>query len=382
MTNEFNQHIHVLQIVGDPVGGIRKHIHSILNGLDEKQFYFSYSYSNAHVDAHFLKEIIYLRNRLSGELELNIRKKPHFTDIFNLWRLVRFVKKKQVDVIHGHGAKGGLYARLVGMICNVPSIYTPHGGVAHYMFGFWADKLYVLVERCLAPFTSCFIFESKYTAENFQAKVGRVNCRNIINYSGIDCSTYSINKNNKSESMNRNVNIGVFGLLRKEKGQAVLINAVAAIIRDKSINIKLHVYGDGPDRDILKKLVENLGLIEEVKFYGDVSDSEVQMTLMDIIVIPSLFESFGYVGLESMAKGKPVIATAVGGLREIFDTETAILVPAGDEGALKMAIIECIQHPESAEKMAEKAYTRCERLFSIKNMMDNLSQQYQISFLE
>lgn len=368
--------LHVLQVAGDPAGGIRKHIHSIIEGLDQNNFSCSYAYSAKSADSRFLNEINFLRMRLHGDLQLQVKKKPHPSDVLNLWKLVRFVKLNQVNVVHGHGAKGGLYARLVGMICCIPAVYTPHGGVAHQMFGFWQDKLYVFVERCMVRFTNCFIFESNYTAASFLTKVGSVNRPWLVNHNGIHCP--SINTNNKISTYaeNREINIGVFGMLRYEKGQIYLINAISSIIRLEKENIRLHVFGSGPDRDYLIGKVKELKITKSVIFYGDVANPEEEMQKMDIIAIPSLFESFGYVGLEAMALGKPVIASSVGGLKEIFTAETALLVMPADEIGLSQAIIALVKAPDLSHAMAQKGYESCKLKFSLERMIKTLSKQY------
>lgn len=368
--------LHVLQVVGDPVGGIRKHIHSIIEGLDEERFCSSYAYSNTFVDTRFQEEIMHLRGVLRGEIPLSVKKKPHPSDLSNLWQLLRFVKNNQVDVVHGHGAKGGLYARIVGMICRVPAIYTPHGGVVHRMFGFWEDKLYTLVERSLIGFTHCFIFESNYTAAGFFSKVGKINRPWLVNYNGIKCLPIEVDQVTKIVVADDKFDIGVFGMLRREKGQAHLINAVASIVNSGHDNVRLHIFGNGPDRRALEKQVHDLGMAGEMTFYGDISNPEQEMSKMNLIVIPSLFESFGYVGIEAMVLGKPVIASAVGGLQEIFNNETALLVTPGDDKALSHAIVQCIQNPESSDAMAQRGYRRCEKIFSLSAMIQILSNQY------
>lgn len=376
MTPRIDRPVHVMQIVGDPVGGIRKHIHSVIDGLDPVRFVQSYAYSTTVQDEQFRREIGLLRMNLKGVVPLAIRKKPHPSDLLNLLKLIRYCRKNRVDVVHGHGAKGGMYARLVAMICRVPAIYTPHGGVAHRMFGYWEDKLYTFVEKYLVRFTHCFIFESKYTAKSFQSKIGKLDRPWLVNYNGIECPSINVMQKQKVAEEQGETNIGVFAMLRREKGQRHLINAVAAIINSGQANVRLHIFGNGPDRNDLEKQVQDLDITGNVTFYGDVANPEPAMAKMDIIAIPSLFESFGYVGLEAMAIGKLVIASAVGGLLEIFDDKSALLVPPSDETALSRAIIQFIQNSESSAAMARVGYERCSTKFSLNIMIATLDKQY------
>lgn len=380
MTAPVDQPIHVLQIAGRPIGGLRKHVHSILNGLDSERFIQSYTYSTTAQDEHFKREIGPLRTRLVGDVPLCIHTKPHPNDLLNLVKLISYCRKNRVDIVHGHGAKGGMYARIVAFVCRVPAFYTPHGGVAHNMFGYWEDKLYTIVEKQLARFTHCYIFESRYTAESFQSKVGKLNRPWIVNYNGIACSAKSPAQLAKPSDAPHEINIGVFAMLRKEKGQIHLINAVAAIAKAEQANIRLHIFGDGSDRIALENRVQELNIPDRVRFYGDVADPEPEMAKMDIIAIPSLFESFGYVGLEAMASGKPVIASAVGGLKEIFNDEMAWLVPPGDEAAIGQAIIRCARQPELAARMVETGFEQIATRFSLDKMIETLSFQYRKAY--
>jgi len=365
--------LHILQIVGDPRGGIRKHVHSILTGLDDTRFIQSYAYSDITTDTIFIKEIEDLYTQLQRIIPLHIEKKPKFIDLSNLMILMRYVKGANVDVVHGHGAKGGFYARIIGIFCQIPAIYTPHGGVVHRMFGFWEDKLYTFIERCLIRSTSCYVFVSHYSEESFLSRIGRISGQSLVNYNGIESP--SSDASNRMDDRDK-THIGVFGILRQEKGQIHLINAVASIKQSGYEDVILHVFGEGPDREMLEKQVKKFCITETVIFYGDVSKPEQWMARMDIIAIPSLYESFGYVGIEAMALGKPVIASAVGGLCEVFNHETALLIPPRDETALRRAIIWCIHFPKKADAMAKEGMPLQTQKFSLDRMIKTISDCY------
>jgi glycosyltransferase involved in cell wall biosynthesis len=374
MTTEIKR-IHVLQIVGDPVGGIRKHVHSIIGDLNQDTFLQSYSFSVISQDKIFLTDIKKLSSFLYGLIPLKIKKQPHISDLTNLIKLVNYCKKNHVDIIHGHGAKGGLYARIVSLICAIPSIYTPHGGVAHPMFGYLHDRFYIFVEKVLARFTAHYIFESKYTAESFFRRIGEYKRPWIVNHNGIKPCLDS-DKLFQKKNSNYIINIGVFGMLRKEKGQMYLINSIDLLINSGVSHVRLHVFGDGPDFLKLISLVNEKCLNKFVTFYGDISNVEEEMLKMDIVAIPSIFESFGYVGLEAMCLGKPVIASAVGGLKEIFDDNTALFVIPEDEVSIKKAIEKLIFDNALMAKLGVNGRKRCLEVFSFEKMLNIIEQTY------
>ena len=382
MTLHTDRPIHVMQIVGDPIGGIRKHVHSVIEGLDTVRFVQSYAYSTTAQDEHFRREIGPLKVHLMGVVPLSIRKKPHPSDLLNLLKLIRYCKKNRVDVVHGHGAKGGLYARLVGYLCKIKSVYTPHGGMVHNMFPRWEDKLYTAVEKWLSSMTDLYIFESKYTSDAFQNKVVRLPAgRWIVNYNGIaeiDINDVALRARGLGYDLTdrKVLKVGVFAMLRSQKGQKYAIRAVSNLLVNGNDRICLHLFGDGPDKASLQNEVIRLGLEGHVKFHGDVCDAEAHMFAMDVILIPSLFESFGYVAIEAMAVGKRVIASRVGGLVEVIDDQVGRLIEPKAETAIAHALIECIENPDMLKAGVECGRNRCRSKFSINKMISRLEEAY------
>lgn len=376
--SENARQIHVLQIVGDPVGGIRKHVHSLISGFDRRSFKVSYAYSSAAVDARFQEEIGQLSAMLEKVVALPIRKKPHPSDLTNLWTLCRYVRHAGVDIVHGHGAKAGLYARLVGRLTGAKVIYTPHGGVVHRMFSRWEDALYTFIERRLMRYTDYFICESNYTAKALFEKLGNEPRHWCVNYNGVDFPDSDRQPDlplYELAGSKQAIRLGVFGMLREQKGQYYALRAMAGLVRD-GFDVTLHLFGDGPDRERLTSLKAQLALDRHVFFYGDVSTPELYMSAMDLILIPSLFESFGYVAVEAMALGKPIIASATGGLCEVLSDETAKLIPPGDADALGKEIGNFMGKQSCFEMNAANALLQVKKRFSTKGMVHGVEKVY------
>ncbi len=129
------------------------------------------------------------------------------------------------------------------------------------------------------------------------------------------------------------------GRLIPIKGHVVLLRALARA-RQEVPGIVLDVAGRGPLAPALARYARELGIEEAVRFLGFVSPIEAAFEDAAIVVVPSLGEGFGMVALEAMERGRPVIASAVGGLPEIVaDGETGLVVPPADVGALADAIV-------------------------------------------
>jgi glycosyltransferase involved in cell wall biosynthesis len=367
----------ILHITGDAMGGIRKHAHAILFDLLNRGVSV-FLVRSEKCDSLGAEETAILNNRGCNVHILSIKKKPALGDILNIIRIARICKEKNISLIHGHGAKGGLYSRCVGFLCRLPVVYTPHGGSVHKNFGRIEGLLYVFVERALKPFTTQFLFESKYTCAAYEELCGSLSTSKYsINYNGVDCKHDDDSKMEWDSGLDECINLLIVGMLRPEKGQSLALQ-ILHVIRRSGKNANLHFCGDGPDRAALEALAHRLNLSSNVFFHGDVSDVCHYYKRSSIVLIPSLFESFGYVAVEAGLMRRPVIASNVGGLREIIDDGvTGLLVESGCSDAFVSAIESIIANPLKTTQMVDSAQERCLDLFSSSRMLSGVFRVYQ-----
>jgi glycosyltransferase involved in cell wall biosynthesis len=372
--------IRVMQILGDPRGGIRKHVHEVILGLPSTDFVCSYAHG-CTVDANFADEIDQVREHTAATLALKVRKAPHLSDLYNVALLARHARSAGIEVLHGHGAKAGVYARLVSRLCGIKAVYTPHGGSVHAMFSPLKTGLYGAAEKLLLPLTDVFLFESRYSAESYQARVGKQPRRSIVNHHGIripdgEAIARRAQLLDYPRRFPRAFHIGMFGILRHQKGQEFGVQAIAELVR-AGWPLMLHVYGDGPDRARLERLAGSLGLSERICFHGHVTDAEAHMYCVDLVLIPSLFESFGYVAIEAMSLRRAVIAANVGGLREIVENgSTGMLVEPGNVEEFKNAISFLVGNDRARLKFIEAGYQRFLHEFTYDRMIHNICTVY------
>lgn len=380
--------VHVLEIVGDPAGGVRRHVHSLFAGLDPARFRLSYACDPSAGDEAFGREIETLRPRLAGLLPLSVRKAPHPSDLLNAWRIARYVRANGVQLLHGHGAKAGLYARVAGVLAGVPSVYTPHGGAAHDMFSKPAGAVYRLVERLLAPVTALFLFESRYTAEALAAKLGGMPANSRVNANGIAPVTAEPQAVERARALLQQkdggaaLRIGVIGLLREQKGQQHAIDALALLRQPQNgavVDAALHLFGGG-DRSPFIAQANAAGVGDRVHFHGDVSPVEPWIAACDVILVPSLFESFGYVAVETMMLGRPLVASRTGGLAEVLgdadDGPVARLVPPGDAAAITDALRAVLAEPGDTAARVKRARQRAMTRYSESAMVAGVADAY------
>ncbi|MCS3901089.1 glycosyltransferase family 4 protein [Methanococcus voltae] len=183
-------------------------------------------------------------------------------------------------------------------------------------------------------------------------------------YNGINLSEYCINQNS-DELMEFREELGVenddymllyVGRLEHQKGVNYLIRAFK-ILLDKYSNLKLVLVGEGSQQDYLQSLSENLCCKDNLIFTGFKNGDELKKLYCcaDICVVPSIYEPFGLVALESMASETPIVVSNTGGLSEIVNSKNGIKVEPKNPKKLATAVSKLIENNEFRNKIVNNA---------------------------
>jgi glycosyltransferase involved in cell wall biosynthesis len=304
-----------------------------------------------------------------GLSRIPMRRQPGPGDVAALAQVMRRIADSNADVVHGHGAKGGAYARLAFGRPRAVRAYTPHGGSLLYGHDTLAGKFYLTTERFLMRRGDLFLFESAFSAETFERKIGHPRGLVRIVHNGVTPGEFE-----PVEPATNATDIVFIGELRMLKGIDVLIDAIELLRRDgRSLTATL--VGDGPDRDAFHAQVARLGLSAAVRFVSAMPARQAQ-ALGRIMVAPSRAESLPYVVLEAAASGKPLITTRVGGIPEIYGPLSDSLVEPGDPSALARAILWMLDHADERTEIARKLRERVAASFSVARMADGVLAGY------
>ncbi|MBI3577412.1 glycosyltransferase [Candidatus Gottesmanbacteria bacterium] len=185
------------------------------------------------------------------------------------------------------------------------------------------------------------------------------------------------------------------GRIERRKGIDTLVSAIAQLLKKPGIerkNVWCIVSGGEPksrwkkelpvvkaERERLSKLAEKEGVADVVRFIGGVSPEELPYYYSgaDVTCVPSYYEPFGLVPLESMACGTPVVASKVGGLQyTIRDGKTGYLVPAHDATAFADKLLFLLQHPQAKKMMRENGLERVAHSFTWEAVGEKMSAFY------
>jgi glycosyltransferase involved in cell wall biosynthesis len=264
------------------------------------------------------------------------------------------------DVLHGHGAKGGAYARLA----TVPGIrvYTPHGGSLHYDWNSPAGFFYLASERLLVRRTDLFLFESAYGRDVFEAKIGKAPALARVVHNGIAPEEFAPVASSPDAT-----DLLFVGELRRLKGVDVLVEALAILAREGR-KMSATIVGEGPDRSAFESQAATAGLSQSIRFVGAMP-ARSAFARGKLLVVPSRAESLPYIVLEGAAAGVPMLATRVGGMAEIFGPDACALMPPGDPGALACTLAQTLGDPGGAASLAQRLRERVRASFSVEAMM-------------
>jgi glycosyltransferase involved in cell wall biosynthesis len=308
---------------------------------------------------------------LAPALKLGLHRLPMGREVgladFKAARAVSSLAKSiNIDIIHGHGAKGGAYARLAARKVrtsgtkDLACIYTPHGGSLHYAPTTLKGRLYMAAERHLAIYTDALIFESAYSGTRFATHVRRsVEITRVIP-NGVAPQEFApiVPAPDASDFL-------FIGELRTLKGVDILLDALAVINRSRKATAT--IVGAGPDAPAFRARAAMPDLAGCVTFPGAMP-ARNGFKLGRTLIIPSRAESFPYIVLEAAAAAMPIIATRVGGIPEITAATDTPLIEPENVTALVGAMNAALDNPAHHAARAQRLQARIAAKFTVDSM--------------
>lgn len=362
--------LNVIHVFRAPVGGLFRHVVDLVRGQIARGHHVGIvadsSTGNARADEIF--------EQLAPQLALGLTRIPMRRplsplDLPAVMHVTERIRETGADVIHGHGAKGGAYARLAIPGRRVVRAYTPHGGSLLLSHRNWSGRMYLTLERMLLLRPALYLFESAYSGRIFREKIGQPNGMVRVIHNGVSQAEFD-----PVTPMPDATDLVFIGEFRPVKGIDILIEAIASL-HHAGRPVTATLVGSGPDEAALKAQVQRLSLDQAVRFMPAMP-ARAALTLGRVMVIPSRAESLPYVVLETAAAGKPLITTNVGGIPEIFGSLSYALVEAGNAGALADAIAQTLDDPAAAIALAAELRLRVASSFSVDAMVDGVISAY------
>lgn len=370
------QPLSIIHVFRAPIGGLFRHVIDLVRGQLTRGHKVGIIADSTTGNVRSDEILAELTPRLAlGLTCIPIRRSLSPIDAPAILHVTRRMRETGADVIHGHGAKGGAYARLATASPKVVRAYTPHGGSLLLRHDNLSGRLYLTLERMLLARRALYLFESAYSAQIFRFKVGSPKGTFRVIHNGVSQSEFA-----PVEPAADATDLVFIGEFRPVKGIDILLAAINLLHR-RNLPVTATLVGGGPDETALRMQVARLSLSRSVRFHPPVPARDA-LTFGRVVVIPSLAESLPYVVLESAAAGVPIITTRVGGIPEIYCELSDTLIEAGNAELLAEAIDRTLNNPEDTKTFAKALRERVSASFSVDAMVDEILAAYRQVFAE
>jgi glycosyltransferase involved in cell wall biosynthesis len=329
------------------MAGVGRNVSYILPHIDQTRF---------RIFIAILRDDGSLKSRLKDTgIKIYHLKRKKF-DPRTLYDLIEIIRSEKIDLLHLYQYASSNFGRIAGRLMGIPVIL--HAGDLNYDYPWYQG----IADRVLKHATNHVIAVSE------SAKASYVNVRKI-DPSKIKVVPNAVSKDGLTmlspeqfREFKKKLNlaegfsiVGTVTRLHEVKGNEVLLQA-ARIVLKKLPETYFIIVGDGPLKNKLKERAVAWGIEKNIIFTGYQNNISDFLSIFDVKVIASNTEGFSLALLEAMAMGKAIVATEVGGIREILKNgATGMLVPPQNSSAMAEKIVFLLQHPEERNKYGAAA---------------------------
>lgn len=311
-----------------------------------------------------------------------------YDDFVVFLKLYSILRRERPDIVHTHTAKAGALGRAAAILAGVPvKIHTFHGHIFDGYFSPWKAKAFLLIERFLAIFTDRVITVSESVRDEIVDKLKVApRGKTLVIPLGFDLDNFLRCENKRGSFLKKNgidsdtLLVGIVGRLVPIKNHKLFLEAARKVLDKKggTLKVKFVIIGDGELRDDIHKHARLLGLEKDVLFTGWISDLAEAYADMDIVVITSLNEGTPVSLIEAMASARPVIATDVGGVKDlVIDGENGFLARTNDAESLSNKILMLLNDAGKRERFGARGRELVREKYSKKRLIGDIERLYE-----
>jgi len=317
-------------------------------------------------------------------------------DLIAFLTLLRVMWREQPTIIHTHMAKAGTLGRLAGICYRLTHphrrllvIHTFHGHIFHSYFGQWASRVFMAIERWLARRTDCLIAVSDaIKTELLHYRIGRAEQIRVM---PVGLALDAFLAVDPPSSNGSPCCIGIVGRLVPVKNHQLFLEAVSRL-RTLALpaSWRCVIIGDGELRQSLEREVDRRGLRDLVAFQGWCLDVPAMYRAITCVCLTSLNEGTPLSLIEAMAAARPVVATDVGGVRDLLgepwpeqpqprfqQRERGLLVRSGDAEGLAEALAWLAHRPDLQRQLGEAGRQFIRRHFTAGRLVRDIETLYE-----
>lgn len=305
-------------------------------------------------------------------LRLGVRTLLHPSTFGHALRLARFLRRERIDILQPYFPDSTYFGVLVGRLAGVPSIIRTRNNANH-----WMTPMHRILGRILNPLVTTTLCNSEAGRQAILADERPDPASIVVIENGVDLDRFAgVPPVEPARALDRPRRVGLVAGLRPVKGIDVFVRAAAHIIATHP-DVTFHVAGEGPHRAELEHLIAEFELAGKVVLQGQTTDIPGFLGAIDVAVLSSRSEGTPNAVLEFMAAGRPIAATAVGGIPDLMvDGIHGLLVPPGDPAPLAEAISRLLDDRALAAMLGAAARQRAQQRFGRATMVRRVEDFY------
>lgn len=285
------------------------------------------------------------------------------------------MRKQQPDIVHGYMMTAYVLAAIAGWTLGTRVIVGSRRGLVTYRRH--TPRRWSLVARMANQVIDYHLCNSEALRELVIADEALPRAKTGVIYNGLAIPTehppefpteWNVSEGDGCAAMVAN--------FIRYKGHTAVIEATRLVVR-RWPRFKLVLFGEGPERSAIERLVRQEGLEQNVVLAGARLDAASHLSGFDFTVLGSSQESFPNALMESMARGVPVVATRVGGVPELVRAGIdGTLIEFGEPEQLAAAMLEMLENPQMRRRMGIAAHKRVREMCSVEKMVNQTQELY------
>ena len=304
-----------------------------------------------------------------------------------LKKIKEIIRTFQPDIVHTHASKAGALGRKAAFDCGVPIvIHTFHGHIFHSYFSWWKTSLYQLIERRLSKKTTGIIAISAIQKNELSLKYKICHPSKIkIIPLGFDLSPFNENLKEKREHTRNSyelegsdIAVAIIGRLVAIKNHQMFLDIIDKVNQKTSKKVVYFIVGDGEESLTIQESIKPLkekGM--DIRMTSWIKDIATFNAGMDIICLTSKNEGTPVSLIEAQAAGIPIIATNVGGIKDIIlEDKTVYIVDKDDIDGFAQKLWELIENENKRQLMSQNGWSFVEEKFQYPNLIKNMDEYY------
>lgn len=363
--------INVLELITElDIGGAEKVLLSLVKKLDRDKYQVIVAYLKG--EGKLAEDF-----RDAGIKVFNLKMRNR-VDLGAIICLYRLLKKGNIKILHTHLIQADMYGFLAGKMAGVPIIISTKHNPDEFRKKF---SIPVRLDGIFGNHSDRIIAVSQ-AVKDFFIKWERISTGKFtVIHNGIDLEEFNFDTDIPGKKKELGIDlsskiVGMVGRLDHQKGHRFFLQAMPEIIKAVP-EVKFLIVGDGPLRGKLEELGRELKVDRQVIFTGGRRDIPEIISIMDVFVLPSIFEGFGIVLLEAMTMGKPVVASRVGGIPGIVTPGlNGLLVEPARPLEIAASVVKLLKEPAEAKRMGNAGREEVKRRFTVETMVKKIDRLY------